>query len=425
MRHTTWALACLFVSLVAITCNPPVRTVAGCEDGETEACACDTGAEGSRTCGEDQLFGACVCTGTADAADDGTDLRDAADDQDGNDGSSDGADPGDGTEADADGPDESGDPDVVDDPSGEDARDRGQDDGHESDGDAADSTDSTDSGDEPDATDAEDGDLLDASDLSDGDLVDSNDGSDGEDPTTDLATDGDSGDLDGAGGDAAADGEVDGDPDVSPDADVVEDPDVCVPTSCSAQGWTCGVQSIGCTQTEDCGDCSGNATCPGTSCVCPDDGAEVNDLQAVPHELDDIPFEDDGSQITYDDDFWLDDDTDVDWFEFYVDDVADATPTTDVLVTLSNIPTDSDYNLSIFFDCEGTATAPGSSCTQGVEDDEFFHGCTSATSGDGDETVELVTRCVEVNDSGTAYVRVEAFVDTGTCEPYTLFIDVH
>ncbi len=375
MRKSRTTLVLLSMCLhPLLACAPPVESQKACIVGSTEVCECEGGLSGTRECGDDRTFGYCDCGGS-DVID--TETRDVAND------------PRQEMTSDAD-----QDPDTI-------------------------SNDSTDTADSTDVTDTADDVVEDlAEDFAEDTVAPDEVGIDETDAVADVSD---------------ADAEVGDETDADETSDIVTDsaddvdsePEVCVSTSCAAERWECGTQAIGCGNTEFCGTCPGQAECTSRHCFCAFDDAEYNGAISFSVLLDDILFEDDDTQITYDSDFWLHDGDDVDWFKFEVDDVAEISPTTDVQVTLSGIPEGADYNLSVYFDCAGENTAAGASCTTGAEDDEYHHGCRSASSGNADETVELIARCVEVNDSGTAYVRVESFVHVEACVPYELFIRVH
>ena len=64
MRRAVTSLALLEVFAVA-ACAPSGRSIPACEVGETSACACVDGADGTQTCSAAKTFQPCVCDGSS------------------------------------------------------------------------------------------------------------------------------------------------------------------------------------------------------------------------------------------------------------------------------------------------------------------------------------------------------------------------
>jgi len=112
-------------------------------------------------------------------------------------------------------------------------------------------------------------------------------------------------------------------------------------------------------------------------------------------------------------------DGDSDWFEYAVVDepLSSLAPS----VTLSGIPSGTNYDLCVYYQCDaGTESVI---CDSGnISDSESgFPGCCSTSSGNTDESVTLDADCIGSPDGGgTVYFNVKKLSGPATCATYTV-----
>lgn len=109
---------------------------------------------------------------------------------------------------------------------------------------------------------------------------------------------------------------------------------------------------------------------------------------------------------------------DVDWFNFRnVDDSGVQAPRAD----LSGIPAGRDYDLCMYFDCDGGGTA-NVECTNGTAAQSGGrNGCCSRNRGSASESAYFTVDCSgTTDDSGDVFLVVEKFAGAATCAPYSL-----
>jgi hypothetical protein len=172
----------------------------------------------------------------------------------------------------------------------------------------------------------------------------------------------------------------------------------------------------GCGGAVSCGACGAGATCMAGACACAPDASEPNDDRSESTGLGTLTDSPDSSRTVTGHALGSSDDED--WFHVDVEDGTDfGNP--QVTVTLSAIPSGSDYDLEIFYLCSGNASV----CTAGTPV-TLMDGCASRSRGSGDETAGLSAECSGIDDSGLLLVRVVSTTWSGSCEPYDLLVDV-
>lgn len=191
----------------------------------------------------------------------------------------------------------------------------------------------------------------------------------------------------------------------------------CEPATCATLGAACGDVDDGCGGTLSCGGCSGGATCTDGACACADDPGEPNDHMSRPTDLGMLTDSPDSSTTATE--YALGSETDEDWLGIAVTDGTDfGNP--QITVTLSDIPAGSDYDLEIFYRCTGNASV----CTMGTPI-TLMDGCASRSSGPATETAALSSECSGTDDSGLLLIHVVSTTWSGSCDPYTLRVDVN
>lgn len=237
-------------------------------------------------------------------------------------------------------------------------------------------------------------------------------------PATDASASGEGG-VDADVPDPSSDGGIDdaGEPDPIPDAG--PDGGTCEPSSCETLPAACGDHDDGCGGTLACGTCPAGSDCVEGACGCSPDSGEPNENRLTPHEL--SPFSDAPDTAMTFDSFGLHAASDEDWFRFAVSDDFDS-GNPQLTVRLEGIPSGSDYELTVWYACD--SGGDDSSCTRGTPDNMIGNGCTSATAGSADETVEIDTNCSGADDSGKVYVRITSTTWTASCASYRVFVDV-
>ncbi len=192
---------------------------------------------------------------------------------------------------------------------------------------------------------------------------------------------------------------------------------LCTPMTCEEQSFECGAQTDGCGMDLDCGTCPGGADCGMDGmCACMDDAAERNDGRDSAYDIG--SYDDGGTSNTFDA-FALSSDTDEDWFVATIVDATNLSTAPDIDVTLSGIPTGSNYDLAVWFVCDsGTEEV---NCNPGGADAMIGAGCTSAGPSTMREHVRLETNCTgTLDETGIAFIRVTSSMWDNTCAPYTL-----
>ncbi len=203
------------------------------------------------------------------------------------------------------------------------------------------------------------------------------------------------------------------------DAPFVRDGDGCrcEPATCVTLGAMCGTPEDGCGGTIECGGCTGGASCTDGACACADDAGEVNDVRTAATALDPLSDAPDSSLTATE--YAIGHAADEDWFAIEITDGTDG-GNPQVTVTLSEIPAGSDYDLAIYYLCSGNTSV----CTAG-DPITLMDGCGSTNAEDADETAGLSAECSGIDDSGLLLVHVSAASWGGSCESYTLHVDVH
>jgi hypothetical protein len=196
---------------------------------------------------------------------------------------------------------------------------------------------------------------------------------------------------------------------------------VCSAATCEDIGAECGAPDDGCGTMLDCGTCA-SGMCLAGRCGCTPDPHEPNDSNTTATRGAEMSDSDD-PDVSFSD-YTIDEATDADWLVFHVLDGTDG-GNPRINVRLSGIPVGSDYDLAAFYVCDegGDLT----SCNTGSADNLIGHGCSSATAGAVEETVELDTDCdrtFSADDPGQFYVRVTSRTFGGSCAPYQLAIMV-
>ena len=191
----------------------------------------------------------------------------------------------------------------------------------------------------------------------------------------------------------------------------------CEPATCTTLGAACGAVADGCGGTLECGGCSGGATCTDGACACAVDAAEPNGTRAGATAIGSLTDAPD-SDLTATE-YAIGNDGDEDWYSIEITDGTDG-GNPQITVTLSGIPSGSDYDLAIYYLCSGNASV----CTDG-EPITLMDGCGSSNAGSADEVAGLSSECSGIDDSGLLLVHVTPATWGGSCEPYTLAVDVH
>lgn len=108
---------------------------------------------------------------------------------------------------------------------------------------------------------------------------------------------------------------------------------------------------------------------------------------------------------------------DEDWFRFRVTD--DVGGTVEPRVELSAVPPANDYDLCVYWDCDGADL--GVTCREGSPSSfGGLSGCCSFRGASASDEVRLSPECVGGSETGTAYVRVERFSGPWTCDAFTI-----
>lgn len=200
----------------------------------------------------------------------------------------------------------------------------------------------------------------------------------------------------------------------------VGDTCTCAPTTCLAMGYECGSPDDGCGAPLDCGMCSPGAMCLSGTCGCPPDTHENNDSNAVATPEPELTDSADPN-VTLSD-FTIDHEGDVDWIRFHVVDAFDG-GNPHLTVRLYNIPTGSDFDLGVWYVCDGGGDA--SACSVGTQNNMIGRGCISSHTGIAEENVDLPTDCgFLANADGLMFIRVSAPTFGASCMPYALDVRV-
>ncbi|MEM9192984.1 MAG: hypothetical protein AAGF12_27665 [Myxococcota bacterium] len=196
----------------------------------------------------------------------------------------------------------------------------------------------------------------------------------------------------------------------------------CPAMSCEAQGFTCGAADDMCGGALDCGSCPMGSTCVDNQCACAPDTAEPNDARSSANDLGSL---NDGRNETLTfEEFNLHRTDDEDWFTFDVTDGGSLLDNPGITITLKDIPTDGDYELTAWYVC--SSGDDDTMCLAGRQDNTLGRGCNGQTDGSSPETVELATDCERfgLGDDGTLYIRVESVRASSSCAPYTLELSI-
>lgn len=206
--------------------------------------------------------------------------------------------------------------------------------------------------------------------------------------------------------------------DIACDAPFVRDGSACrcEPATCATLGAACGAVDDGCGGTLACGGCASGATCTDGACACVPDAGEPNDVRTETTDLGTLSDSPDSSRTVSE--YALGRSDDEDWYRFSITDGTDG-GNPQITVTLSAIPSGSDYDLEIFYLCSGNASV----CTAG-EAITLMDGCASRNAGTATETAALGSECSGIDDSGLLLVRVLSRTWGGSCDPYTLRVAV-
>lgn len=194
----------------------------------------------------------------------------------------------------------------------------------------------------------------------------------------------------------------------------------CAARTCMDMSAQCGSPDDGCGTPLNCGTCASGAMCLAGVCGCMPDAHEPNDSNAVAThepELTDMP--DSNATLT---DFTIDHMGDTDWIQFHVVDAFDG-GNPHLTVRLYNIPSGSDFDLGVWYVCDGGGDA--SACVTGTQNNMIGRGCLSSHPGIAEENVDLPTDCgFLANANGIMFIRVTAPTFGGSCAPYALDVRV-
>lgn len=164
------------------------------------------------------------------------------------------------------------------------------------------------------------------------------------------------------------------------------------------------------------GGCSGGGCAP--------DAAEPNDTEDRAYAFADFAdYPDSSMTFTV---FRVHASTDTDWYRFVVHDYGlDGNPI--VRVTLDNIPSGSDFDLGAYYKCNAVGVTTATCRSGGGSPDLLatgYQGCTSSAGGSASETAEFDTECAGSDESGVVLVRVLPYSWSGSCDSYSLRVDV-
>jgi len=192
-----------------------------------------------------------------------------------------------------------------------------------------------------------------------------------------------------------------------------------MPTTCDAAGSACGTTDDGCGGTIDCGMCPEGTNCVDHLCECSPGVGEPNESPTAAISLGEFRDSDDREEIYAL--YAITSDSDEDWYELTVVDAC-CLSNPSIHVELSGIPSGSNYDLGLWYDCD-SGGGPGT-CADGTPDTAMGGGCLSTNSSNMPETVQLDTSCGGINENGTAFIRVRAASWAATCGVYRLTIRV-